>query len=87
MSTRKYLAEFGVHMVANARVLVQQDSFDQAEELVEAHIYLICRCPRILIDPDSITVTKHRITGRFRRQIHDAFEDIEPTPVSRTVRV
>jgi hypothetical protein len=84
MTVRKYLSEFGLHMVATFRLLLQQDDLDtppavEALKSSRCHIYMVCRRPRITLDPASVTVSGERFTGRFLIQRGNTFE---PRPFS-----
>lgn len=77
MSQRKFISEFGLNMVSGYSFLLQQDGLERvAESGIDPHIYLICRRPRITLDPDSITFTQDRVKGRFQKQIRNDRIDI-----------
>jgi hypothetical protein len=77
MSDRKYLSEFGLNMVNDWTVLLQQDMLDSVDQAgIDPHIYLIGRRPRITLDPRSVKITSERVTGVFRKQVRDTVADI-----------
>jgi hypothetical protein len=92
MSLRKYISEFGLHMVGTFKLIAQQDDLGRAEtiELLEqypCHIYMVCRRPRVTQDPSLFEVDNETIRGRFLIQRANAFEPHEftlPNPFGRT---
>jgi hypothetical protein len=74
--TRKFPTEFGVNMVGLGVVLLTQEDFPRlespevSERLRESpcHIYMVCRRPRLMFDPDSLSVCQETISGRFLLQ-------------------
>lgn len=81
MSIRKYISEFSLHMQATLMLLLQQDDFDtaQAREVLDHnafHIYLICKRPRITIDPELFLATPELICGVFKIQKGNTFESV-----------
>jgi len=77
MTTRKYMSEFGLNMVAGYRVLTQQDRLDDVDEMqIEPHIYFICRRPKLTIDHTSINITPEYIKCTFKRQVKDEYTNI-----------
>lgn len=76
---RKYPTEFALNMVGNPILLTQQQDFAQLEvpRVVErlkenpCHIYMICRRPRISIDPTSFKVDGESVSLDFMVQIED----------------
>lgn len=73
---RKFATEFAVNMVGLGVVLLTQEDFPMLESpevavrLKESpcHIYMVCRRPRLMFDPDSFSVCQETITGRFLLQ-------------------
>src|SRR6056297_640129 len=64
MSTRKYFSEFGLHVASSYVYLTQQDELAN-DAIGPTHISLICRRPRITLDPHSVHVSADVITGEF----------------------
>ncbi|HEX3102931.1 MAG TPA: hypothetical protein VHQ22_00675 [Terriglobales bacterium] len=73
MAERKFLSEFALNMLASQKLLIQQedlpglvgaDIFDENP----CHIYMICRRPRISLNPAGFKVTDLEITGELRVQ-------------------
>ena len=59
-------------------MLLQQEHLDRISAAgFEPHIYLVCRRPRVGLDPASITFTPERIRGRFFIQRQDRQEFVE----------
>jgi hypothetical protein len=77
MSQRKFLSEFGLNMMSDYMVILQQDGFSEVDKKnYKPHIYIVGRRPRITIDAASVKFTNNRVTGRFKKQIRDTFLDI-----------
>lgn len=77
MAERKFISEFGLNMLVGWKFLLQQDHLHIVSETdVDPHIYFICRMPRITLDPESISITRERLSGVFRKQIKDKHIDI-----------
>ncbi len=64
MTERKYISEFGLHMMAEWRFVTQQDGLG-FEGIDECHIYLIGRRPRITLVPESVVAEDGMISGTF----------------------
>lgn len=70
---RKYATEFAVNVIGNAVLLTQQQNLNVTEttEFINrfgdtpCNIYMVCRRPRICIDPDSFSKTDHTISLDF----------------------
>lgn len=78
MAERKYHSEFGLNMMATYCLLLQQSELHLVKEApFVPHIYIIGSRPRISVVPDSFKFGERYITGRFRKQIQDRFEDID----------
>jgi len=77
---RKYATEFALNMVGNPVVFTQQQNLDDlsrpevAERLQEepCHIYMICRRPRISINPESFVASATSISLEFIVHSQDA---------------
>lgn len=73
MATRKYYSEFGLYMSSVYKVLLQQDGIPELDKMPEVkeypcHIYIICRRPRITLDPNEFVATPELIKCRFNVQ-------------------
>lgn len=78
MAERKYQSEFGLNMMATYCFLLQQNDLHRVKDAPAVpHIYIIGSRPRISIVPDSFQFGPQLVTGRFRKQIQDRFEDID----------
>ena len=60
---RKYVSEFGIHVNATAICVVTQNQLNNRDAIVKVlgpdfrpHIYMICRRPRVYIDPETFVV-------------------------------
>ena len=77
LTTRKYISEFGLNMVNGMRLLLQQSHLDRVSDFdFEPHIYMVCRRPRISIDPKSCVFTKTEFHAVFKKQEKNNFIDI-----------
>lgn len=81
MTTRKFTSEFGLHMIATYLLLVQQDDLERRSAQVELarnsfHIYIICKRPRITIDPSNFEATPEWIRGVLKVQRAYTFEEV-----------
>ena len=77
MNRRKYLSEFGLNMVSEFQLLLQQEHLSQIDQIgIDPHIYFICRRPRITLVPDSVMFTENKVTGEFRKLIKDQYISI-----------
>ena len=74
MTTRKYMSEAGIHVLANCIMLLQQSDFEKIENIeiwkqfmedFPSHIYSIVRRPRVLIDEASLSVSESVVSGIF----------------------
>ncbi len=69
---RKYTTEFLFHLRALQYVVVQPDELEKVTDEIwtaniePAHIYLVCRRPKISLAPDSLAFTDDEVTGSFR---------------------
>lgn len=73
MAKRKYLSEFGLNMLNENTILIQQDQLHQIDKLgINPHIYFIGRRPRISLDPGSIRFTDQLVSGCLKKQIQDS---------------
>lgn len=79
---RKYLSEFGLNINANGFVVLTQDQLGDFEAVARStmgedfspHIYLICRKPRIYLDPKSFQVDGDVIRFTLYKQVqYDRF--------------
>jgi hypothetical protein len=82
MTSRKYLSEFGLHMVADYHMLLQQDGLESIEQGQPndhpgLHIYMIGRRPRVTVAIDHWFFGKDVIQGRFLVQRGVNFESID----------
>lgn len=73
MAKRKYTSEFALNAESQLILVLQYEDLGRLAEFAPAeeypcHIYLICRRPRITLDPDNFAVTPSVISGRFRIQ-------------------
>ncbi|WP_159820013.1 hypothetical protein [Colwellia sp. 20A7] len=77
MANRKFVSEFGLNMLNGLRLLLQQEHLSLIDQTgIKPHIYIISRRPRISIVPESIKCEGDLISGIFRKQIKDTFEEI-----------
>lgn len=77
MVIRKFFSEYGLNMFLRKKVVLQQDGLAQIADMgIAHHIYLICRRPRIWLDPKSVVFTKERATGKFKKQVRDTIVEI-----------
>ncbi|NWJ53052.1 MAG: hypothetical protein HXX14_19540 [Bacteroidetes bacterium] len=83
MHSRKYVSEFGLNMHLTHTLVLQQDELKMVGKYNyfnadnPCHIYLICRRPRILIDPDHFFVNKEKIVFAFKVQRQSSFENLK----------
>jgi hypothetical protein len=62
MATRKYISEFGLNMMANQILILQQTHMAELTEADfepyhQCHVYAVARRPRISLDPASIVIS------------------------------
>lgn len=81
MSERKFITEFGLNAVISRHLLLQQDSLENIDDILNAnnlrpHIYFIGKRPRISIKPNGFKITKDLIEIIFRQQIQDQYNEI-----------
>ena len=77
MSERKYMSEFGLNMLSDKLILLQQDSLEQIDQSkIDPHIYIIARRPKITLDSKSIVFTDNKVTGIFKKQVKEKILDI-----------
>ena len=62
MAKRKYLSEFGLGMQCSLILITQQDGLKQLRrakifEDSPCYIYMICRRPRVTLDPETVMIT------------------------------
>jgi len=80
MSTRKYISEFALNMHMTHDMLLQQDDLnkvgqmDYFNESNPCHIYLICKRPRITLNPKDFKIWDGKILLPFQIQLQDKFE-------------
>lgn len=70
MRRRKYFTEHGINMVSGWILLLQQGHLDEVGPFVERtgasfHIYMICRRPRLTVDPASVQLDSDYLSGTF----------------------
>jgi hypothetical protein len=71
---RKFISEFAVNMVGGPHALLQQEDLEnnQLRELFNeecpCHIYMICRRPRISIQPEDVRFTDRTFEGHITIQ-------------------
>ena len=84
----KYLAEFGLVMCTSGVWVLQQEQLDDLAD-IDAHIYLVCRHPRVSIDPNSFSVSKTKMSVAFHRHRPGGFERfvVEIVNVFQTINV
>jgi hypothetical protein len=80
VSKRKYLSEFGLGMRCSLIFITQQDGLHllkQAEIFEDdpLHIYMICRRPRVTLNPETIEITPEFINLGVRVQYQSKFEE------------
>lgn len=64
-------------MVNGMRLLLQQSHLDRVSDFdFEPHIYMVCRRPRISIDPESCLFTETEFSAVFKKQERNNFYDI-----------
>ncbi len=69
---RKYISEFGLNVMADYTLVMQQDGLREMEKSdFSPHIYMVCRRPRISIDPGSINIDDRTVSGTFYKHIQD----------------
>lgn len=81
MSKRKFITEFGMNAVISKNLLLQQDSLDDIDNILDEknfrpHIYFICKRPRISINPKGFKITEDLIEVVFRQQNQEQYIDI-----------
>lgn len=82
MATRKHPTEFGIIMGLTHTMVLQQDElkrvaeFDYFDSNHPCHIYLICRRPRISIDPENFLVNSEKLEVSFKIQVKDKFRKL-----------
>lgn len=79
MTKRKYTSEFGLSAESEWVFIVQYDDLDRWANTfakdIPCHIYLICRRPRITIDPVHFSVDAASVRGVFHVQQGSASAD------------
>ena len=82
MANRKYMTEFALNMYMSHDMLLQQDDLSKVSETNyfskanPCHIYIICKRPRIVLNPKDFKIEHGKITFPFRVQKQNKFEDI-----------
>src|SRR5688572_6424326 len=79
MTKRKYISEFGLSAESEWVFIVEHQNLDRFSNEIAGrasfHIYLICRRPRITIDPTRFAIDEEWICGVFRVQRGNTFAD------------
>jgi hypothetical protein len=82
MNNRRFFTEFAVNMLAELRILVQQEDLPRLTEagvfaVDPCHIYSIVRRPRVSFIPSSIAIDDEKISGVLRIQKQHEFEEVQ----------
>lgn len=78
----KYISEFALNMHMTHDMLIQQEDLDKVgdmgyfDEYNPCHIYLICKRPRIILNPVDFKVGNGKILFPFQVQRQNKFENI-----------
>ena len=80
MSKRKYLSEFGLGMRCSLILVTQQDGLPLLKrgkifEDDPLYIYMICRRPRVTLDPETVEITPEYVDFNIRVQHQSNFEE------------
>lgn len=80
MTRRKYTSEFALSAETQLVLVLQYEELDRLAEFAPVaefpcHIYLICRRPRITLDPAGFAISAETVRGRFRIQRGPTFEE------------
>jgi hypothetical protein len=77
MAERKFFSEFALNMLAELKLLIQQEDLASLKEQKvfkenPCHIYMIGRRPRISLNPATFRVTESTISGELR--VHKGYD-------------
>ena len=82
MKQRKYISEFALNMHMTHDMLLQQDDLNKVgqmeyfDENNPCHIYIICKRPRIILNPQDFKIENGKIILPFQIQRQNKFENI-----------